>query len=125
MAVDQIVSQSTDIVTVTAGTGRTITLTPTCQRGFVPNVIDGFRFTLNVKGATMMPTKIFRYRLVPTKVQASASQPPTAIKLMGAFDGVFSPADLEDFRALAGAERATGVVSARLHRRDRSKPIDR
>ena len=61
------------------------------------HTIDGFRFTLNVKSATQMPTKIFRYRLVPTKVQATASQPPTAIELMGAFDGVCSPADLEDF----------------------------
>ena len=97
MAVDQIVSQSADIVTVTAGTGRTITLQPTFQRGYVAHVIDGFSFTLNVTRATNMPTKIFRYRLVPTKVQATADKSPTAIELMGAFDGVCSPADLEDF----------------------------
>jgi hypothetical protein len=44
-----------------------------------------------------MPTKIFRYWVAPTKIQASVDQPPTAIKLKGAFDGVCSPADLEDF----------------------------
>lgn len=96
MAVDQIITQSADVLTVAAGS-RTITLVPTFQRGYVPNVIDGFRFTLNVTGSVDMPTKIFRYRLVPSKVQATASQPPTAIELKGAFDGVCSPADLEDF----------------------------
>jgi hypothetical protein len=96
MAVDQIITQSADTLTI-AGGPRSITLTPTFQRGYVPNVIDGFRFTLNVAGAVQMPTKIFRYRLVPFKVQATASQPPTAIELKGAFDGVCSPADLEDF----------------------------
>jgi hypothetical protein len=46
MTVDQIVSQTTDIITVATGGGpRSITLVPTLQRGFVPNVIDGFRFT--------------------------------------------------------------------------------
>ena len=97
MATTQIVSGTTDTVTVGAVTKRGIILAPTFQRGYVPNVIDGFRFTLCVTSAIMMPTKIFRFRLVPSKVQATAAQPPTAIELMGAFDGVCSPADLEDF----------------------------
>jgi hypothetical protein len=96
MAVDQIISSSTDVVTV-PGVARGIMLMPTFQRGYVSHVIDGFRFTLNVVSATMMPTKIFRYRVVPTKMQANASEPPTAIELKGFFDGVCSPADLEDF----------------------------
>jgi hypothetical protein len=96
MPLDQVVSQSADTFTI-AGGPRSITLVPTFQQGYVPNVIDGFRFTLRVTGAAQMPTKIFRYRLVPTKVQASITTPPTAIELMGAFDGVCSPADLEDF----------------------------
>jgi hypothetical protein len=95
MAVDQIVSQSTD-VTVASGP-RSITLVPTFQRGYVPGAIDGFRFTLAVAGASQMPTKVFRYRLVPTRMAASVDQPPTAIELKGAFDGVCSPVDLEDF----------------------------
>jgi hypothetical protein len=41
-----------------AGGPRSITLVPTFQRGFVPNVIDGFQFTLVVTGASKMPTKI-------------------------------------------------------------------
>jgi hypothetical protein len=96
MAVDQIVTHDTDVMTVAVGP-RTITLVPTFQRAYVPNAVDGFRFTLAVTGAYLMPTKIFRYRLVPSKVQASVSQPPTAIELLGTFDGVCSPADLEDF----------------------------
>ena len=125
MAVDQIVSSSTDVVTVLTNAGRGITLSPTFQRGFVPNMIDGFRFTLNVPGGDPDAEKISRYRLVPTKVQATADKPPTVIELKGAFDDVCSPAELESFQGLAGAERATGVVLARLHRLDRSKPIDR
>jgi hypothetical protein len=76
---------------------RTIMLLPTFQRHFIPNVIDGFRFTLQVVEANMMPSKIFRYRVVPTKMQTSVDQPPTAVELAGVFDGVCSPADLEDF----------------------------
>ena len=34
---------------------------------------------------------------MPFKVQATADKPPTAIELKGAFDGVCSPAALEDF----------------------------
>jgi hypothetical protein len=56
MATDEIVSHSFDITTVVA-TVRGIVLAPTFQRGFVPNVIDGFRFTLNVTSANMVPTK--------------------------------------------------------------------
>jgi hypothetical protein len=96
MAVDQIVSGTTDVI-ITPSVNRGITLVPTFQRGYVSHVIDGFRFTLNVASATLMPTKIFRYRLVPTKVQPNVSEPPTAIELKGFFDGVCSPADLEDF----------------------------
>jgi hypothetical protein len=97
MATTQSLDQSAD--TLIVGTGiRQITLVPTFQQGYVPNVIDGFRFTLVVTGAVQMPTKIFRYRLVPTRVQAgTVDQPPVAIEYMGAFDGVCSPADLEDF----------------------------
>jgi hypothetical protein len=98
MAVKQLISRSKDIATVdTVAGSHGITLAPTFQRGFVAHAIDGFRFTLNVVSANQMPTKIFRYRLVPSQVKASASEPPTAIELMGAFDGVCSPADLEDF----------------------------
>jgi hypothetical protein len=98
MAVDQIVSRSADPVTVSTVAGsRGITLVPTFQRGYVPDVVDGFRFTLTVTRASQMPTRTFRYRLVPSKMQATVSQPPTVIELMGAFDGVCSPADLEDF----------------------------
>ncbi len=91
------IDHNTDVTTVAAGTARGIALQPTFQRGFVPGAVDGFRFTITVVSATLMPTKIFRYRLVPTKVQATADQPPTAIELKGAFDGVCSPVDLEDF----------------------------
>jgi hypothetical protein len=91
------VEQSTDAVLVSAGTARGIMLQPTFQRGYVAQTIDGFRFTLTAPSAAMMPTKIFKYRLVPTRVQANASEPPTVIELKGAFDGVCSPADLEDF----------------------------
>jgi hypothetical protein len=92
------VAVSHDTTTVISASGiRSITLVPTFQRGYVPNVIDGFRFTLQVTGAIQMPTKIFRYRLVPTQVKATTSEPPTAVELKGAFDGVCSPADLEDF----------------------------
>jgi hypothetical protein len=63
-----------------------------------------------------MPTKIVRYRLVPTKVQATGAQPPTAIELMGTFDGVCSPADLEDFpeggRSRTRDPRRTGSTSS-------------
>jgi hypothetical protein len=96
MAVDQVISQASDVLTIASGP-RSIMYLPTFQRGYVPNVIDGFRFTLQITGASQMPTKIFRYRLVPTKIQASVSQPPVAIELKGTFDGVCSPADLEDF----------------------------
>ena len=57
MALDQVVSQTADTMTV-GGRPRSITLVPTFQRGYVPNVIDGFRFTLVVTGASQMPTKI-------------------------------------------------------------------
>jgi hypothetical protein len=97
MAADEIVSHSADTLTVVGGTARGILVKPTFQRGYVPNVIDGFRFTLVAESATLMPTKIFRYRLVPTKVQAIADKPPSVIELKGAFDGVCSPAVLEDF----------------------------
>ena len=98
MALDENQAHSSDTMMV-AGGPRSITMVPTFQRGYVPNVVDGFRFTLQVTGASQMPTKIFRYRLVPTQVKASADQPPAAIELKGAFDGVCSPADLEDFPA--------------------------
>jgi hypothetical protein len=91
------VEHNTDVATVVAGTAHGIVLQPTFQRGYVPNVVDGFRFTLTVTSATLMPTRIFRYRLVPTKVQATADKPPTVVELKGAFDGVCSPSDLEDF----------------------------
>jgi hypothetical protein len=96
MSVGMTIDHTADTVTVAVGP-RTITLVPTFQRAYVPNVVDGFRFTLAVTGAYLMPTKVFRYRLVPSKVQATVDQPPTAIELLGAFDGVCSPADLEDF----------------------------
>ena len=59
MALDQVVSQTADTLTV-AGAPRSITLVPTFQRGCVPNVIEGFRFTLIVMRASQMPTKIRR-----------------------------------------------------------------
>jgi hypothetical protein len=59
MALDQVVSQTADTLTV-AGAPRSITLVPTFQRGCVPNVIDGFRFPLVVTGASQMPTKLLR-----------------------------------------------------------------
>jgi hypothetical protein len=97
MALDQTLDQTADTLTV-ASTIRSITFVPTFQQGYIPNIIDGFRFTLQVTGANLMPTKIFRYRLVPTRVDGgSVNGPPTAIELKGAFDGVCSPADLEDF----------------------------
>jgi len=92
----QVLDQSADTLTSATG-GRGITLAPTFQRGYVPGAIDGFRFTLVVTSATQMPTKIFRYRLVPTKLQPVVDQPPTAVEYKGYFDGVCSPADLEDF----------------------------
>jgi hypothetical protein len=57
MALNQVVTHYADSFTV--GTNaRAITLLPTFQRGYVPNVIDGFRFTLRVTLAIRMPTKI-------------------------------------------------------------------
>lgn len=76
---------------------RRIVLAPTFQRGYVPNVVDGFRFTLTVTAADLMPTKVFRYRVVPVQLRANPAGPPTALDHRGAFDGVCSPADLEDF----------------------------
>jgi hypothetical protein len=97
MALDQTLTQTADTFAIASGP-RSITLMPTFQRGYVPNVVDGFRFTLQVTGAAMMPTKIFRYRLVPTRVNGgNVNTSPTAIELKGVFDGVCSPADLEDF----------------------------
>jgi hypothetical protein len=92
----QVLGQSADTMTIKAG-GRGVMLVPTFQRGYVPNAIDGFRFTLVVAGAYQMPSKIFRYRLVPTKLQPVADQPPAGVEYKGYFDGVCSPADLEDF----------------------------
>jgi hypothetical protein len=34
---------------------------------------------------------------MPSKVHPTVSEPPSAVELLGAFDGVCSPADLEDF----------------------------
>jgi hypothetical protein len=110
--VTQSLDHTTDTLTVPGGP-RWITFFPTFQQGFVPNLIDGFRFTIQVTGASQMPTKIFRYRVVPTKVQASVDQPPTAIELMGVFDGVCSPADLEDFPEDWPAQNARGTGSTK------------
>ena len=54
---NQVLSRSSDTVVIAASNGRGITLVPTFQRGYVPNVIDSFRFTLNFTGAIQMPTK--------------------------------------------------------------------
>jgi hypothetical protein len=62
---DTAIAQFTDAQV--AVTTRSVTLQPTFQRGYVPNVIDGFRFTLQVTGAVLMPTKIFRYRVGTTR----------------------------------------------------------
>jgi hypothetical protein len=96
MATTSTVQQFGDAMVVAVG-GLSITVLPTFQQGYVPNVVDGFRFTIQITGATQMPTKIFRYRLVPTKIQPAVNQPPTAIEYLGTLDGVCSPADLEDF----------------------------
>jgi hypothetical protein len=76
---------------------RRIVLKPTFQRGYIPDVVDGFRFTVTVVAANLMPTKIFRYLAVPTQVRSNPAGPPDIIESRGAYDGVCSPADLEDF----------------------------
>jgi hypothetical protein len=76
---------------------RRIVLVPTFQRGYVPNVVDGFRFTVTATSANLMPTKIFRYRVIPVQLRANPAGPPVEIDHRGSYDGVCSPADLEDF----------------------------
>jgi hypothetical protein len=59
--------------------------------------VNGFRFTMIAISTTNMPTDIFRYRVVPTMTRTSIDQPPTSVALTSSFNGVCSPADLEDF----------------------------
>lgn len=68
---------------------RGVLLTPKFQTHFVPNQIDGFRITVQLSQARLMPAKLFRYREIPIQPGQTARH--------GVFDGVCSPADLEEF----------------------------
>jgi len=69
--------------------GRGLWLKRFTQVEYKSNSIHGFRFKVEAYGANLMPNKIFRY----TREALNARE--GAYRL--AFDGVCSPADLEEF----------------------------
>lgn len=69
-------------------TGRNVHLSWSVSR-YVANNTDGIRVRIEADAATLMPTKIFAYQLLP--VRPGASEP------VGMFDHICSPVDLEEY----------------------------
>ena len=73
--------------------GRSIRLVRSQQQRYVAGVIDGFAMTIEVVSANLMETAIFRF-LEYTDGNG---------ELAGDFDGICSPADLEEYPVDAAA----------------------
>lgn len=81
----QMFQQGTNAMSGTHG----VQLTAEFQTYYQVNVIDGFRIRITATAAQDMVTKIFRYRNIPVQPGQAAA--------VGVFDGICSPADIEEF----------------------------
>jgi hypothetical protein len=79
---------------------RGITLQPYFQDRYVTGATEGFRWRVETVEAREMPAAIFLHKKVATKLYAAGgggAEPPEEIEWAGEFNGVASPADLEDY----------------------------
>jgi hypothetical protein len=74
-----------------------ITLTPEFQTYQAGN-IDGFRMRVTASDGLNMPNEVFRYRAIPLQPNSlNDEEEEVESEQWGVFDGVCSPADLEEF----------------------------
>lgn len=79
---------------------RGITLQPYVQDRYVAGAMEGYRWRVEVVEARDMPTAVFLYKKVATKLynaDTGGAEPPEEIEWAGQFNGVASAADLEDY----------------------------
>lgn len=85
--------------------GRSLSLRRLAQSRYVINAQSGYRFRVEVAAAVGMPPEVFRY--------LERDNPANPAVSVAAFDGVCSPADLEDYPALV-PDRSRGPRFFRL-----------
>lgn len=77
-----------------------ITLQPYVQARHVAGSTEGFRWRIEAVSAREMPTAVFLYKKVATKLYAAdtgGAEPPEEVAWAGEFNGVACAADLEDY----------------------------